>query len=326
MPSLPTPGDVHVNRPLTNVSIAFMQEERNFVAGRVFPTVPVAKQSDSYYVWERADFHRDEAEEVGPGAAAPIGALRLSTDSYNAKVYKFAHLISDQERANQDEAVDLDRAKTEDVTRKLLIRRERNWATNYFTTGKWIGSTTGADLVGGADFTVWSNYAASDPVSYIRGQAFHMAKLGVAMKDMKLTLGAEVFQQLLDHPKFIERFEQVQASILNEALMASVLGIGEVVVPMSVHNSAAENLAATMAYIHGKSALLTYSPPAAGLNMPSAGYTFAWTGLTGAQGAGVRMKRFRRDVLDSDQIQGESAWDQKLVSSVLGVFFSAAVA
>ena len=326
MPSLPTAGDVHVNRPLTNIAIAFKQEERNFVAGRVFPTVPVAKQSDAYYVWDRADFHRDEAAEVGPGGAAPIGGLRLSTDSYNAKVYKFAHLISDQERANQDESIDLDRTKTEDVVRKLLIRQERDWATKYFTTGKWTGSTTGTDLVGGVDFTVWSNYAGSDPVSYIRGQVFHMAKLGVSPKNMKLTLGAEVFQQLLDHPKFIERFEQVQASILNESLMASVLGIGEVVVPMSVHNSATEGLAATMAYIHGKSALLTYSPPAAGLDVPSAGYTFAWAGLTGAQGTGLRIKRFRRDVLDSDQIQGESAWDHKVVSSVLGVFFSAAVA
>jgi hypothetical protein len=326
MPSLPTPGDVHVNRPLTNIAIAFMQEERNFVAGRVFPTVPVAKQSDSYYIWDRADFHRDEAREVGPGGEAPIGALRLSTDNYNAKVYKFAHLISDQERANQDEVIDLDRTKTEDVMRKLLIRREKDWATKYFTTGVWTGSTTAADLVGGVDFTVWSNYAASDPVTDIRAQIFHMAKLGVNPLRMKLTVGAEVFLKLLDHPKFIERFEQVQASILNEQLMASVLGIGEVVVPMSVNNTAAEGATATMAYIHGKSALLTYSPPAAGIDMPSAGYTFAWTGLTGAQGTGVRMKRFRRDVRDSDQIQGESAWDQKVVSSILGVFFSAAVA
>lgn len=323
MPSLPTSGDVHVNRPLTNIAIAFKQEERNFVASRAFPHVPVPKQSDSYFVWDRADFHRDEAALVGPGGAAPIGGLRLSTDSYACKVYKFAHLISDQERANQDEAIDLDRTKTEDAVRKLLIRQERDWATQFFTTTKWTGSTTATDLVGGADFTVWSNYAGSDPVTYIRSQVFHMAKLGVNPKNMKLVCGAEVFQQLLDHPKFIERYEQVQAAILNEQLLAGVLGIGEVLVPMSVYNSAAEGAAATMSYIHGKSALLVYVPPAPGLDVPSAGYTFDWTGQGGG---GVRIKRFRRDVLDSDQIQGESAWDHKITSSVLGVFFSAAVA
>lgn len=324
MPALPTPGDVHINRPLTNIAIAFANNA-GFVHNRVFPSVPVQKQSDSYFVWERADFHRDEAMKVGPGGAAPVGALRLSTDSYNCDVYKFAHLISDQERANQDDPLDLDMTKAEDVTRKLMIRMEKDWAESYFTTGKWTGSTSGTDLVGGTDFTVWSNYSASDPVALIRQQAFNMAKLGVPMGEMKLTVGAEVFRVLLDHPKFLERYEQVQASILNEQLMASVLGIGEVIVPMSVQNTAAEGKPATMAFIHGSSALLTYSPAAPSLNRPSAGYSFKWAGLTGGQGEGIRIKRFRRDVLDSDQIQGESAWDHKLVSPVLGVFFSAAI-
>lgn len=324
MPALPTAGDVHVNRPLTNIAIAFAQNG-GMVHNRVFPAVPVQKQSDSYFVWERADFHRDEAQKVGPGGAAPVGALRLSTDSYNCDVYKFAHLVSDQERANQDDPLDLDMTKAEDVTRKLLIRAEKDWASKYFTTGKWTGSTTGNDLVGGADFTLWSNYSTSDPVALIRREAFNMAKLGVPMSEMKLTVGAEVFRVLLDHPKFIERYEQVQVSILNEQLMAAVLGIGEVVVPMSVVNTAAEGKAATMSFIHGSSALLTYSPASPSLNRPSAGYCFKWAGLTGAQGEGIRIKRFRRDVLDSDQIQGESAWDHKLVSPVLGCFFSAAI-
>lgn len=324
MPTLPTPGDVHVNRPLTNIAIAFT-ENSGMVFNRVFPSVPVQKQSDLYYVWNKGDFHRDEAQKVGPGGAAPIGALRLSTDSYACEVYKFAHLISDQERANQDDPLDLDMVKAEDVTRKLLLRMEKDWAAKYFTTSVWTGSDTGTDLVGGADFTAWSNYSTSDPVANIRAQAFHMAKLGVPMREMKLTVGADVFRVLLDHPKFLERYEQVQASILNEQLMASVLGIGEVIVPMSIENTAAEGKADSFGFIHGDSALLTYSPSAPALNRPSAGYCMKWAGLTGGQGEGVRIKRFRRDVLDSDQIQGEAAWDHKVVSSELGVFFSAAI-
>ena len=33
-----------------------------------------------------------------------------------------------------------------------LINRERKWVEAFFTTGKWTGSTTGTDLVGGVDF------------------------------------------------------------------------------------------------------------------------------------------------------------------------------
>jgi hypothetical protein len=233
-------------------------------------------------------------------------------------VYKFAHLIADQERANQDDPLDLDMTKTEDVTRKLMIRMEKDWAEQYFTTGIWTGSDTGIDIV---PTTKWDNYTGSDPVADIRKQAFHMAKLGVPMREMKLTVGAEVYRALLDHPKFLERYEQVQASILNEQLMAAVLGIGEVIVPMSVVNTGSEGATDSFNFIHGDGALLTYSPSAPAINRPSAGYCMKWAGLVGGQGEGIRIKRFRRDVLDSDQIQGESAWDHKVVSPVLGCFF-----
>ena len=38
--------DVHIDGPLSNISTAYMQEQTDFVAGRVFPVVPVEKQSD----------------------------------------------------------------------------------------------------------------------------------------------------------------------------------------------------------------------------------------------------------------------------------------
>ena len=56
----PSPGDVHVNTPLTNISIAYMQDATKFISQRVFPNIPVAKQSDRYYVYDRGEFNRDE--------------------------------------------------------------------------------------------------------------------------------------------------------------------------------------------------------------------------------------------------------------------------
>ena len=45
----PSRGDVHVNRPLTNMSVAFMQSAENFVASRVFSNINSGFQSDLYY-------------------------------------------------------------------------------------------------------------------------------------------------------------------------------------------------------------------------------------------------------------------------------------
>jgi hypothetical protein len=37
----PTPSQVHVNVPLTNVSVAYMIDSGLYIASRVFPVVPV---------------------------------------------------------------------------------------------------------------------------------------------------------------------------------------------------------------------------------------------------------------------------------------------
>ncbi len=42
----PTAGDVHVNTPLTQISIAYLQSQTEFVAAQFAPVIPVSKQSD----------------------------------------------------------------------------------------------------------------------------------------------------------------------------------------------------------------------------------------------------------------------------------------
>ena len=44
----PTPQDVHIDAALSNISIAY--KPVGMVADMVFPSVPVDKQSDYYYV------------------------------------------------------------------------------------------------------------------------------------------------------------------------------------------------------------------------------------------------------------------------------------
>jgi hypothetical protein len=123
----PVPGDVHVNTPLTNISIAFLQSAENFVATRVFPNIPVTKQGDRYYTFDRGEFNRDEAEERAPGTESAGGSYTLdNTPTYFANVYAFHKDIPDQVRANADAVLDPDREATEYVTHKALIKREKD--------------------------------------------------------------------------------------------------------------------------------------------------------------------------------------------------------
>ena len=122
----PSRSDVHVNRPLTNISLAFMQRAENFVADEVFPNISVGKQSDSYFTYDRAEFNRDEMKERTPGTESSGGSYKIGTDLYHAKTRAYHKDIPDPVRANADTPISLDREATEFVTLKALINSEIN--------------------------------------------------------------------------------------------------------------------------------------------------------------------------------------------------------
>ena len=76
----------------------------------------------------------------------------------------------------------------------------------------------------------------------------------------------------------------------------------------------------------GNSALLCYSAPNPGLLTPSAGYTFMWTGVSGGLGTTVGVSRFRMEELKADRVEGEIAFDNKVVGADLGYFWDGIVA
>src|SRR3972149_5785823 len=75
--SKPTAQQVHIDQPLTNISIAYLPGD--FIAGMVFPNVPVQKQSDKYFIYTKADWLRREAGPRAPGTRARRGDYGLST-------------------------------------------------------------------------------------------------------------------------------------------------------------------------------------------------------------------------------------------------------
>jgi hypothetical protein len=86
------------------------------------------------------------------------------------------------------------------------------------------------------------------------------------------------------------------------------------------------NSGETNAFVGGKSALLVYAAPSASILQPSGGYTFSWVGYTGAGPLGQRIKNMRIDPINSDRIEIEMAYTQKLVAAECGVFFTTIVA
>lgn len=326
----PTPGDVHVNAPLTNVSIAFLQNASNFVAARVFPNIPVSKQSDRYYTYDRGDFNRDEMRERAPSTESAGGGYTLdNTPTYYAPVYAFHKDIPDEVRSNADAVLNPDREATAFVTHKALIKREKIFVARFFQGGLWTNDYDGvASNPSSGQVLQWSD-ANSTPIENVR-----LAKRTIAQstgfEPNKLVLGRAVYDALLDHPDIIDRVKYGQTAgapaQANLNVLATLFGVDEILVMNAIENTAAEGAAAAHSFIGGKKALLCYSTPSPGLMTPTAGYTFSWTGLLGSGAEGNRIRSFRMEHIKSDRVEIEMAFDSKLVSADLGFFFDSIVA
>ncbi len=312
----PTASDVHVNAPLTTISVAWMQNQSEFVADKVFPVVNVQKQSDRYYVYDRDNWFRAQAEKRALASESVGSGFTVdNTPTYFADVYAIHKDVDDQIRANQDSVIDIDRDATEFCSRDLMLKKELTWAARYFTTGVWTGSTTGSDVTPGI---LWDALGAT-PIEDLRAELL-ATKQRTSFRANKIVMGEEVWSVLQDHPDFLERIKFTQTAIVVTSLLAAVLGVDEVLIAGGVQNISIEGAAEDMQFIFGKSVLLVYAAPRAGLLTPTGGYTFAWTGLFGAGALGTRTMRFRMEHLKSDRVESEMAYDQKVVAPEMGSF------
>lgn len=326
----PTPGDVHVNTPLTNISIAYLQAAGNFVADSIFPNIPVIKQSDRYYTYDRGYFNRDEMKVRAPASESAGGHYTVdNTPTYYAPVYAFHHDIDDQRRSNSDTVLAPDREATELCTQKALIKREILWVSKYFVTSVWTTEYTGvASGPTGLQFLQW-NDAASTPIEDIRKRKTTILQL-TGFEPNTLVIGQEVYDALIDHPDIVDRVKYGQTApgpaTVDTAELSALLKIPNIHVMKAIQNTANEGATNVHAFIGGKAALLCYAAPAPSLMAPSAGYTFSWTGYLGAAPQGQRIMRFRMQPIKSDRVEIEMSFDQKLVSADLGCWYGSAVA
>ena len=331
----PGRSDVHVNRPLTQVSLAFMQSEDGFVADRVFPTITTDKKSNSYFTYDRGEFNRDTMKERAPATESAGDTYTISTDTYqcvNRAVHKD---IPEEIRDNADEPLDLDSEATRFVTLKEMLRREIVWRDAYFVAGDpgdtWTFDVDGDTARSGAfdplsaanNNVIRWELASSQPIEDIReGKRFVGEATG--FRPNILTLGRLAYDVLLDHPDIVGRIDRGQTSgvaVSTREGLAALFELEEIHVMDAIQNTAAKGQTAVHAFIGANNALLSYRPASPGLLTPSAGYTFAWTGRVGSTANGTRIKRFEIDEIESTRIEIQSNFDQKLTAADLGYFF-----
>ena len=192
----------------------------------------------------------------------------------------------------------------------MLIKRERVFAENFFTAGKWA---TERDVN-------WSGTA--DPVDDIL-IAQETIQGTTGFRPNKLLLSRKSWNTLKNNDAMIARISgganpQNPAQYTLQAI-AGVLEVEQIFIMESVFTSTVKGAATqTTEFVGGDHALLYYAPDSVSLDEPTAGCQFSWTGMLGNTDNGIRIKRIRNEDTESDKIEGQMSFDMKLTGRDLG--------
>lgn len=333
---MPQPSfqEVHVNAPLSNISIAFLQDSGDYIADKVFPVIPVPKASNIYFSLDKGFWFRDEAGIRVDGEESVGSGYGVSQKTYSCDAYALHFDVGPMVRANTDNPLDADTDATLFLTQRLAITRERKFLTSYFTTSKWTGSTTGGDIT---PSTKW-DAGSSTPLEDIEAQQFSIKK-NTGFWPNKFVVGTSVYKALKNNAEIVSRYQYTQAGIITPELIARVISPPnqpeagtpnfEVLVAAAVYNSAKEGQTDSMGFAAtATDALLCYAAPSPGVRIPSAGYIFTWTPIAGYT---ATIKRIPMPWLGTSadgsptvRIEAEMSFAMNQVAAELGAYFTAA--
>lgn len=320
----PTSSDVHVNQLLTQLSIGY--KNPMYIADIMFPEVMVRKQSDIIPKYNQSSWFRNLAHLRAPGTPSQGAGFTVdNTSTYFCNRFSFRFEIPDEVRDNADEPYNLDRDGTEFVTDKMMMKREVDFATDFFTTSVWTGDQTGVAAGPAANqFVQWDDYGNSNPLVDITGFMDNIEGR-IAREPNHLTMGKQVWIQLKWHPDLIDTIKHTQTAMMTTQLAAALLELERINVGRAIYTTTAEGTAeasVTYSRIWGKAALLLYVPARPSLMTPAAGYTFVWNRVANAR---QYIKSMRNEEREIDIIEGNSYFDQAQTAAGAGLYMASAV-
>ena len=294
---------VHIDRALTNLSVKLSNNQT--VGSVLFPSIPVMKQSDKYYVFGNENWLPQSDLRAPAAVAGEIPGLARSIESYYAEEHALQIRVTDEERANADSPIRPDMDATEVVVDRVMLVKERaiqqmvtndgNYATNHSinladTSTQWSVSTTNpfADIETG--------------IAQIHSSIF--------MEPNVMILPYQVLSSLKHNAVFIERTKYTRPDTMARQLIGSLSGISNIQVPGVGYNSAKPGLSESLGYIWPNICLLAYVNPRPGHRQSSFGYEFTWrnNNLT------HMVDRWRDEPTKSDIIRYSTAYDLKFIT------------
>lgn len=339
MPSL---QQVRHDPLLTDFAVGYIQDAKGYVANKIAPLVPVGRQTGKYRKFSKADFMRDEYALRAPGSPAATADYGASMEEFIAHEYALAHKMPDEIRAEYDAEgpATADRAASEFLAQKALIRRERLMVASLVVGSTW---TAQADQTGKAsnpstnEFLQFATAAGaeisnSNPLQVFRGM-LDAIRISVGHRGNRLLIPGTVANVLRYHSVIRGTLSNDSLKVPTNADIEAMLELppGGLCVCDAVYNSAAEGVAVSMAAAMGKSALALYVDESAGISRPTAAKQFSWTPFDDVKDAkesgapGIRKWRDADESARTDWYGGEICTVFKITAADAGCYAASVI-
>ena len=314
---LPTLSQVHVQSALTDLSIAYRQNQPA-VADQLFPRVSVNKQANKYFIWDKGDMWRNEAKKRAPAADFARVGVRLSTDSYSCEQFALEYLLADEIVANADAGIEAETTATMYLVDQLNLQKDLSFAADFFTASSGWGSGTVS--------SAWDVPSSGTPVTNITAAVLTIKRaLGASDQHRIVGIGGtKILNALVTSDQVRDRTKYVMANSYAalQASLAPVLNLDELVISTREYNTAKEGKTASYSPVFDNDFLIVAVPRTPGLLTPSAGYTFAWD----ENGRGdMYIEQYREEPKKATVLRAVCYYDQKQTGATLGVYFDNAV-
>lgn len=264
-----TSHDLHIDASLSQMALGYRPE--GFIADMIFPVVNVAKQSDQYVEWSRADRLRIHDTKRAPATEAKRIYESVSSGTYFAKNYALKAPVPIEDFKNADPIYldNLNTGKTQLVLDGLLLDWEVRQA-NQVNSGSNVGSYT-------AVASAWTGSGA-DPLNDLNTMIDNV-HYSTGIKPNRIVFGLQAWKPFRRHSTVRNLIFGVNngGGYATLQSVADLLEVDKILVGGAFQNTAGEGLGESLSTIWGDHVLLYYAPMNPAKDRPSFGYAFRWS-------------------------------------------------
>ena len=259
--------DVHIDRVLTEFAMGY--RPAGMIVDKLFPLIIVDKQTNIYLEADRGRILRRQDTKRAPGMEARRVEREFGSATYRAINYALKDMTVIEEKANMDPGMIF--SKTEDKAQGLLDDIFLDWEIRVLDQ---INNTSNV----GSSSAVESGWnGAGDPIGDVNTMLDNV-RYANGLKANKVLFGPQAWDSFRRDSNVRNLILGVNngGGFVNEAQVAKLLDIEEVLVAEAFENSAADGQAESLNPIMGDNVLAYYVTPTPSIDRPTFAATFRW--------------------------------------------------